>query len=139
MRVLKFRRGAYGQRPAAGAHEYAQLGVQLGRKHRIEELREDAFVVNLLRDDVFESVYAYEVVEVVGGDDQTARDHYTHVGILVVVVIFGQHAVHEGQTARLASDRTLAEAGEAYGVAVCRLVELCHHALSEHGAVVLEE
>ena len=42
-------------------------------------------------------------------------------------------------TRSLVYSSALTEAGEAYGVAVRRLIELCHHALSEHGAVVLEE
>ena len=59
--------------------------------------------------------------------------------MLVVLAVLDEHRVHEGQAARLAAQRPLADAGEGHRVGVGLWVEAGDDPLPEQRAVVLDE
>ena len=137
--VFELRRRADGQRRADRADVALQGVAQPGRECRADELRKDLLVGEILRDDVFQSVVADEVVEVLRGDHHRPRDHDAHVLVLVVLAVLHKHRVHESQSAGLAAQRTFADAGEGHGVGVGLGVETRHDALPQQGAVVADQ
>ena len=139
MRIFQLRRRPHRQRPAHRAHVGFQRLAQLVGKRRTDELRENLLVGHLGGEHVFQPVVADEGVEIVGRHHHRAGNRHADVLVLGVLAVFHQHAVHEGQSARLATERPLADTRESDGVGISRGIEFGHHALPQQRAVVADE
>ena len=104
VRIFQLRRRPHRQRPAHRAHVGFQRLAQLVGKRRTDELRENLLVGHLGGEHVFQPVVADEGVEIVGRHHHRAGNRHADVLVFGVLAVFHQHAVHEGQPARLAAE-----------------------------------